>query len=208
MNKRIVSLLLAMLLLLMCAVPAMAAAPVIKKTEYEGNGLVEVDFTTKNVRYKSAKVVVRDSAGKRLTVKILEKSSDDIVFKVAGLKANKKYTYTIFGVRAGKTGAYGSVKGSFKTPSNKPVISKVTFNPAYDDLEVEFATKVQYKNLKVTVTDADGDALGIYNLEKDVDELEMDVEGMIAGQEYTITVSGVRVKGIGSYIKVSKTFVA
>ena len=208
MKKRIVSLLLAMLLMLMCAVPAMAAAPVIKKTEYEGNGLVEVDFTTKNVRYKNARVVVKDSAGKRLTVKILEKDSDDIIFKVAGLKANKKYTYTISGVRTGKTGAYGSVKGSFRTPSNKPVVAKVAFDPAHDDLEIEFATKVQFKKLKVTITAADGDELGIYNLEKDVDELEMDVEGMIAGQEYTITVSGVRVKGVGSYTRVSKTFVA
>lgn len=208
MNKRIVSLLLAILLLLMCAVPAMAAAPVIKKTEYEGNGLVEVDFTTKNVRYKSAKVVVRDSAGKRLTVKILEKNSDDIVFKVAGLKANKKYTYTISGVRAGKTGAYGSVKGSFKTPSNKPTIQTVNYDSRDKELEIEFATVVQFKNVKVTIKDASGKKLKISKLEKGQDDLEMRVAGMVKGETYTVTVSGVRVKGVGSYTKVSKKFVA
>ena len=36
----------------------------------------------------------------------------------------------------------------------------------------------------------------------------MNVEGMIDGETCTVTVSGVRVKGTGSYVKVSKTFVA
>jgi hypothetical protein len=208
MKKRIVSLLLVVLLLTVSAVPALAAAPKIKKVEYDGNGVVDVDFTTKNVRYKNAKVVVKDSAGKKLTAKIIEKDTDEISFKVTGVKAGKKYTFTISGVRAGKSGSYGTVKGSFSTPSGKPRIVKVAFNPDYDDLEIDFATDVEYKNLKITVRDADGNKLLIYNIEKDPDNLDMDVEGMVVGKTYTITVSGVRVKGVGSYTSVSKTFVA
>ena len=208
MKKRIVSLLLVVLLLTVSAVPALAAAPKIKKVEYDGNGVVDVDFTTKNVRYKNARVVVKDSAGKRLTAKIIEKDTDEISFKVTGVKAGKKYTFTIPGVRAGKSGSYGTVKGSFSTPSGKPRIVKVAFDPDYDDLEIDFATDVEYKNLKITVRDADGNKLLIYNIEKDPDNLDMDVEGMVVGKTYTITVSGVRVKGVGSYTSVSKTFVA
>lgn len=208
MKKRIVSLLLVVLLLTVSAVPALAAAPKVKKVEYDGNGVVDVDFTTKNVRYKNAKVVVKDSAGKKLTAKIIEKDNDEISFKVTGVKAGKKYTFTISGVRAGKSGSYGTVKGSFKTPSGKPRIVKVTFDPNYDDLEIDFATEVQYKNLKITVRDADGNKLSVYNIEKDPDDLDMDVEGMVAGNTYTVTISGVRVKGVGSYTSVSKTFVA
>ena len=208
MKKRIVSLLLVVLLLTVSAVPALAAAPKVKKVEYDGNGVVDVDFTTKNVRYKNAKVVVKDSSGKKLTAKIIEKDSDEVSFKVTGVKAGKKYTFTISGVRAGKSGSYGTVKGSFKTPSGKPKIVKVTFDPNYDDLEIDFATDVEYKKLKITVRDEDGNELPIYNIEKDPDDLDMDVEGMVVGETYTITISGVRVKGVGSYTSVSKTFVA
>ena len=208
MKKRIVSMLLAVLMLVICAVPAMAAAPKVQKTEYEGNGLVEVDFTTDNVQYKNAKVTVKDSAGKKLNVVIREKDTDSITFKVSGLKASSKYTYTVSGVRAGKSGSYGKVTGSFKTPSNKPTIKKVKYDPTDRELEVDFATNVQFKNLKVTVKDATGKKLTVRHIVKSADELDMSVKGMVVGQSYTITVSGVRVKGVGSYVTISKKFVA
>ena len=105
MKKRIVSLLLVVLLLTVSAVPALATAPKVKKVEYDGNGVVDVDFTTKNVRYKNAKVVVKDSSGKKLTARIIEKDNDEVSFKATGVKAGKKYTFTISGVRAGKSGS-------------------------------------------------------------------------------------------------------
>lgn len=208
MKKRIVSMLLAVLLLALCAMPALAAAPKVKKVEYEGNGVVDVDFTTKNVRYKNARVAVKDATGKYLYAKILEKDSDDISFKVTGLKAGKAYTFTITGVRAGLTGTYGMVKGSFKTPSLKPAIKKVKFDAIDGELEIDFATLVQYKNLKVTVKNALGKKLTIRKIEKDFEGLDLDVSGMIKGKKYTVTVSGVRVKGVGSFTSVSKTFTA
>ena len=208
MMKRSLSLLLAVLLLTLCAVPALAAAPKVQRTEYEGNGIVEVEFTTENVRYKGAKVVVKDTAGKKLTATILEKDSDSITFKVKGVKAGKKYSYTISGVRKGNSGSYGKVKGTFTVPSGKLAIREIEFNPAYDSLEVEFTTLVQFKNLKVTIEDENGDRLPVTNLETFPDELEMDVEGMEDGETYTITISGVRVKGKGSYTSVSQRFMA
>ena len=208
MMKRSLSLLLAVLLLTLCAVPALAAAPKVQRTEYEGNGIVEVEFTTENVRYKGAKVVVKDSAGKKLTATIREKDSDSITFKVKGVKAGKKYSYTISGVRKGNSGSYGKVKGTFTVPSGKLAIKEIVFDPAYDSLEVEFTTPVQFKNLKVTIEDEYGDELPVTNLETFPDELEMDVEGMEDGETYTITISGVRVKGKGSYTSVSQRFMA
>ena len=56
MKRRFVAMLLAAVLLLVCAVPALAAAPKVKKTEYEGNGVVEVDFTSKSVKIGRAHV--------------------------------------------------------------------------------------------------------------------------------------------------------
>ena len=44
MKKRLMAMLLAAVLLVLCAAPAMAKAPKAKKTEYEGNGVVEVEF--------------------------------------------------------------------------------------------------------------------------------------------------------------------
>lgn len=208
MNKRIVATLLAILLLTMCAAPALAAAPKIKKIEYEGNGVVEVDFTTRNVRYRNVKVTVKDVDGNSKTTRILEKDNDSIRFKVSGMAADSTYIFTITGVRTGNSGAYGKVTGRFMTPANKPVITFVKYDPDYEALEVDFAAKVQYKNLKVNIRDDSGKYLFITDLEKDSDELNMDVEGMEVGEIYTVTVSGVRVKGVGKYTKVSKTFVA
>ena len=208
MKKRILAMLVAAMLLVMSAAPAMAAAPKIRKTDYEGNGVVEVDFKTENVRYKGAKVVVKDANGKKLAAKILEKDDDDLTFKVTGLKANGKYTYTISGVRAGRTGSYGKVSGTFKTPSSGPSIKKVKYDREDRELEIEFATKVQFNGLKVTVKDAKGKALSVRWIEKGDDDLELKLSGVQRGKTYTVTVSGVRVRGKGNFVSVSKTFTA
>ena len=207
MKKRMMAMVLAAVLLMLSAVPALATAPKVKEADYEGNGVVEVEFTRK-VTWKNAKVVVKDASGAKLATKITQKDDDDIRFKVTGVKAGGKYTYTVSGVRVGKSGSYGKVTGSFRVPTDKPSIKKVKYDKADRELEVEFATKVQFKGLKVTVKDADGKALTVKKIEKGTDDLELKVSGMVKGQKYTVTVSGVRVKGKGSYVKVKKTFVA
>ena len=208
MKKRMTAMLLVSVLLVLCAVPALAVAPKVEKTEYEGNGVVEVDFSASKVTYKNPAVAVKDADGRKLTAKITHKDDDDLTFKVSGIKAGTRYTYTITGVRKGSSGTYGKVKGSFTTPSEKPAITKVKYDKADKELEIDFATKVQFKNLKVTVKDKAGNKLTVKKIEKGDDDLEVRVAGMKKGGKYTVTVSGVRVKGVGKYIKVSKSFVA
>ena len=211
MKKKIISILLVLVLTMMTAVPALAAAPKVKRTEYEGNGVVDVDFT-KKVSYKSAKVVVKDPSGKKMTVKIIEKDNDDISFKVSGIKAGVKYKYTISGVRVGKSGSFGKVSGSFKTPaaqaSSNVSIKKVEYDRGDKEIEVVFSTKVQYKSLKVTVKDSSGKKVTVKRIEKDDDDLSIKVSGIKSGKKYTIQLSGVSVKGKNSYKTVSKTFTA
>ena len=208
MKKRLIAIVLTLVLLAACAAPALAAAPKAKKVECEQNGVVEVDFNSKKVQYRNTKVVVKDADGKKLSVKILEKDNDDITFKVTGLKAGASYAYRISGIRKGGSGSYGAVSGTFKAPSDKPKIKKVSYDTNDRELEVDFATRVQYKKLKVTVKDADGKSLAIKKIEKGSDDIEIKVKGMQTGKRYTVTVSGVRVKGKGSYISISKTFTA
>ena len=113
MKKRIVSMLLAVLLLALCAMPALAAAPKVKKVEYEGNGVVDVDFTTKNVRYRNAKVTVKDAAGKKLTIRKIEKDTDGLDIDIHGMVKGKKYTVTVSGVRVKGVGSYTKVTKTF-----------------------------------------------------------------------------------------------
>lgn len=207
MRNKLIAMLLTVTLLAMALSSAMAAAPKVKGTGYEGNGVVEVEFRTENVRYKCVKVVVKNAAGKALPVKILELDDDEITFKVSGFKAGAKYCYTVSGVRAGKSGSYGSVRGCFRVPA-KPMIKKAAYDRKDREIEVDFAAKVQYKNLEVTVKDAKGNAVKVKGLEKDDDDLDVKVPDLIAGEKYTVTVKGVRAKGQGSYITLRKTFVA
>jgi len=208
MKRRLIAILLAVLLMASCAVPALAAAPKVKSVDYEGKGVVEVEFNSENVRYKNAKVVVKNSAGKRMTVTILEKDKDDISFKVKGLEPGAQYRFTISGVRKGTSGSYGKVTGSFWVPSEKPEFKKVEYDAEDRELEVEFATRVQFKNLKVVVKDENGKKLTVSKVKTGRDDVEMKVKGIKVGETYTVIVSGVRVYGKGQYIRVSGAFVA
>lgn len=204
MKKKLFALILAAALLVCAAAPAFAAAPAIRETDYEGKGVVEVEFNSNQVQYRNLKVVVKNAAGKTCPVKILEKDNDDLTFKVDGVQSGARYTYTISGIRAGRSGSFGSAKGSFKTPSDTPEIKKVEYDAHDRELEIEFATRVQFKSPKVVVKDASGKALAVSKLEKGLDDIEVRVKGLKRGATYTVSVSGVRVYGTGKYIKVSK----
>lgn len=206
--KKFVSVLLALVMMFSIAVPAMAATPAIRKTEYEGSGYVEVDFK-KDVQYKKAKVTVKDSGGKSYKVSIKEKDEDDLTFKISSIAAGKTYKYTISGVRSGKSGKYVSVSGTFKVPAAKKVsIKELDFDYGDKELELEFSSKVQYKNLKVKVKDSKGKSYTVKLHEKDSNSLELRVSGLKKNRKYTVTVSGVRPKGSGSYGSVSGSFTA
>ena len=62
----------------------------------------------------------------------------------------------------------------------------------YGKVELEFRSKVQWKNAKVTVKDSTGKAYSVKILNKDNDEIEFKILQFKQGQKYTCTVSGVR----------------
>ena len=213
--KKWFALLLVTATLIAAALPAMAASASIKKTEYEGSGYVDVDFRSR-VQYKSAKVTVRDSSGKTYKANITEKDGDDLTFKASGISSGKTYTYIISGIRAGSSGSYGSVSGTFKTPGSssgsgstakKLSIKSLDYDAGDRELEIEFSAKVQYNNLRVRVTDPTGaKSYTVRILEKDNDSIDIRVSGLRSGQKYTVKVAGVRQGSSGSYGGVSKSF--
>lgn len=208
MKKKLLALVISVMTIMATTVPALAATPTIEKTEYEGSGYVEVDFT-RNVQYKNAKVSVKDSSGKSYTATIKKRDNDDLTFYVKNIKAGKKYTYTISGIRAGRSGSYKKVTGKFTVPAkNKVSIKSVDYDREDRELEIEFAGKVQYKSTKVTVKDSAGKSYTVKILEKEKDSIEVRVKGLKVGNRYTVTVSGVRSGSSGSYTSVSKTFTA
>jgi len=60
----------------------------------------------------------------------------------------------------------------------------------------------------VTVTSADGTALNAVITERDDDSIEVRVDGISRGDDYTVTVSGVGEAGSGIFGTVQRTFTA
>ncbi len=189
------------------AVPAFAS-PKIKEAEYEGNGRVEVDFRTK-VKYKNVKVVVTDTKGNKYTTKINRKDNDDLTFTIKKFKKGLTYKYTIKGVKKRNEKKYGQVTGKITIPGNNaaPVVKKFDYDREDNELEIDFKTKVQWKNAKVTITDGKKNYV-VKIKEKDNDGLELKVKKMKYGKRYTYKISGVRVKGNTTYKTITGTFIA
>ncbi len=102
---------------------AFAAVPTKDEIEYDGAGRVEVEFRGK-VDWRSPKVTVTDTTGKKYTATIVKKDNDDITFKVNNYKEGTKYNFSISGVKARGTTGYGTFKGTFTIP--KAVVKKAT----------------------------------------------------------------------------------
>lgn len=180
----------------------------IKKTSYKGSSKVEVDFAHK-VSYKNAKVTVKDSGGKSYSASVTSKKSDELKFKVSGIKAGKTYTFKISGIKNRSANSYTSVSGKFKTPSQvKVTIREIEYDFDDKELSVEFNGKVNYKNTKVTVTDSNGKSYSATILEKDRDEMEIRVKGLKRGGKYTLKISGVKHVNASSYTTMTKSFYA
>ncbi len=105
---------------------AFAAVPTKDDIEYDGGGRVEVEFRGK-VDWKAPKVTVTDTTGRKYTATIVKKDNDDITFRINNYKEGTKYNFTISGVKARGTTAYGPFKGSVMIP--KAVIKKMPAKP-------------------------------------------------------------------------------
>jgi hypothetical protein len=66
-------------------------------------------------------------------------------------------------------------------------------------VEVDFNSKVKYKNVKVTVKDNKGASYSTKINEKDNDDLAFTIKNFKTGRTYTYTISGVRKSGEKSY---------
>lgn len=208
-TKKLVALMLALVLALSVSAPVLAARSLIEKVEYEGKGKVEVDFYGR-VQYKNPAVTVKDADGKTYRARITDRDSDDLEFKVTGLKGGMTYRFTISGIRQRGASSYTSYSGKFAVPaelSASKMIKKVEYE-GRGKVEVEFRGKVQYKRVKVTVQDAQGKTYAAKILDKDNDDLEFRVTGLKSGETYSFTISGIRKRGAKAYTSYRGEFIA
>ena len=193
--------------LLVASVPVFAAQNDTIRVKYDGYGRVEVDFR-KKVRYNEAKVEVQDSSGASLPAVILDRDEDDLDFVVENLVPGETYSFTLTGVSYVKSGE--AVPGdSFRVPAEGEVaIKKIEYERDDRELEIEFAGRVEYEELRVTIEDANGKTYDASLREKDGDSVELRVSGLERGTEYRVTVSGVRLPDSANTVSVTESFVA
>lgn len=217
MKKKMTAMMIAALTLTM-SLTAFAAAPAIREVEVKKN-VIEVDFAQK-VQYQDAQVTVQDANGMPLSVQIIERDKDEIDFRVDGLNAGTEYTYTISGVRSGKSGSYERVSGTFRTAPDVSVlppwstavntadigIRSVEYDREDAELEIEFLGAANFENPTVTVTDEAGSVLEAAVIETDLDDIDAMIFGLVRGQTYVVTVSGVAKAGSVEFGSVSAAF--
>ncbi len=146
-------------------VPASAAAkPTIEDVDYNGKGTVEVEFA-KDVKYKKAKVTVKDNKGKSYKASITKKDSDDLKFKINKAKKNRTYTFKIKGVKNKGTKKFVTVAGKVKAPK-KAVAAKTLIGK-------EEAKSIAFQDAGVAEADAKAvrvefdydDGIAVYEVE-------------------------------------------
>ena len=138
-RTRLVAIALCLVMIIGSAMPVFAAAPAKEKIEYEGKGLVEVEFYGK-VAWKNPVVTVKDASGKTYKATIVKKDGDDITFKINGYKEGTKYNFTISGARKKGTKGYGKISGTVAIPKAKTVAKK----PAPKKAAAKTPAKVTY----------------------------------------------------------------
>lgn len=204
--KKLIAIAVAAVMLL--ALPALAAAPEAFRAEYEGNGRVEIDFRN-DVDYENLSIGVTGPLGAAETVTILELDDDELTFSIDNVLPETTYTYTVNGIREGRSGDFGSITGEITTPAAGEVVITELEGEADDgELEIEFLGRVDYDNPTVTVAKADGTILDSRIEERDGDSIELRVQGLIRGEEYTVTVTGIAQRDSGAFGTVSRSFIA
>ncbi len=192
------------------AAPANAAAK-IKEAEYEGKGKVEIDFFSK-VEYKNLKVTAKDQSGKNVKVKIEDADDDDLTFKLKSFKSGSTYTYKISGIRKKGESKYGTIKGSIKIPKSggSVPVEKVEYDAKDREVSFEFETKIEYKNLKVTISDGKKNYVTSIDDDDDEDflkdEVEVKVKKLKKGVMYHYTISGIKKAGDKKFTSISGNF--
>ena len=73
------------------------------------------------------------------------------------------------------------------------------------EVDVDFRTRVQYRNPKITVKDNTGKAYTAKITDRDSDELEFVIRGFTPGRKYTYRITGIRAAGEKTFGAVSGT---
>jgi len=167
---------------------ALADPAVVRRTVYEGMGVVDVDFLW-DVSYRDPQVTVTDSDGLRCAVRIMERDEDDLSFRLENAVPVIHYSYTISGVRSGFSGDYAEFTGSFVVPEKQGLeIKKVDYDLDDDELDVEFRGSVNLQDARISVSDAEGNSYDLTLRELEGDGFEAYVPGLQRGERYTVTV--------------------
>ncbi len=146
--KKITTITVAMAMVMgMMIVPSQAASKLIEDVEYDGKGVVDVEFS-RDVKYKKAKVTVKDNKGKKYKATIVRKDSDDLKFKIKKYKTGRKYTFTIKGVKKWNAKKFGTVKGKVKI--DKKFVTKKSTPKGSDYIGIPQAKKVALANVGLT----------------------------------------------------------
>lgn len=205
--KKTLAMLMAILTL---SVSALAEAPTIEKIEYEGNGIIEVDFH-RDVTYENLTVEMKDLDGNAYPVTIFVQDDDDLTFRAEELKGNTTYEITISGIRSGMSGDFETVTGQLSLPETSvPAIKSVEYDGEDRELDIDFVEAVDYDsaNLLVEVSDSTGTTYTTRIIETDSDSLELQVDGLTYGEMYLVKVSGVSLRGQSSFVSASMEFTA
>lgn len=205
--KKTLAMLMAILTL---SVSALAEAPTIEKIEYEGNGIIEVDFH-RDVTYENLTVEMKDLDGNAYPVTIFVQDDDDLTFRAEELKGNTTYEITISGIRSGMSGDFETVTGQLELPETSvPAIKSVEYDGEDRELDIDFVEAVDYDsaNLLVEVSDSTGTTYTTRIIETDSDSLELQVDGLTYGEMYLVKVSGVSLRGQSSFVSASMEFTA
>ena len=123
LTRILVTAVMTMTMVLAGAISTFAAAPGIEEIEYKNNGRVEVEFHGK-VKYRNAKVSVKDTSGKKYKVTAVRKDDDDIKFTIKYFKLGKTYKITISGVKTRGSKKFDKVTGRIKVPAAAKVAKK------------------------------------------------------------------------------------
>lgn len=181
---------LALALLALFTYTAFADEAIIQKTVYEGLGVIEVDFL-RDVQYKDLKVSVQDETGNELELTIWECDDDDLSFRVKDLVPGGTYNYTVSGVRAGFSGEYATVAGSFSVPEQESTaVKKVEYDFDDCELDVEFFKRVDLSAVEVSIRDEEGRLYDAKIRELDRDGFEAYVPGLEWGASYVLEIGG------------------
>lgn len=206
LGRRLVAAVVAAVLVLgLNVMPAQAEAR-IESVDYEGNGRIEVEFTTPVRYYNTFRVAVHNTAGKQMGTEIISKGEDELVFRIVGAQPGQTYIFVINGIR--KQGESVKTRLTRRVTIPKSAgsvkIKRVSYEPEDSKLELGFSNEVEWKNAKITVRN--GSTNYVRSISgKSSKEIKVLVKKLTMGTTYTITISGIRRKGTSKYGTVTGT---